>query len=615
MCRKLIYLICLLSFILVLGITDNVSADLVGYWKFDEGSGNKAYDSSGYGNDGTINGIPHWVTGRVGTALYFDGFTSSVEIPNSESLSMTEQITIEAWTNMSTDSSIGGSIVGKTTFLNSAYFLREVNGGQIYWYGSDPNSPPAGEWHHIAATYDGTIYKCYIDGELSGEKDWGYASTIPENELPVTIGGSFDGMIDEVKIYDHALSGDDIHKIVRDMGGFRKAIKPDPADGAFNSNSWVALSWQAGDFAASHDIYMGDNYEDVANGAGETFRDNLELNTTFFITGIQGYAYPDGLVPGTTYYWRIDEVNDADPDSPWKGNVWSFTVPFQTAYDPDPADGAEFVDLDTVLSWTPGYGAEMHTVYIGDNYDDVNNATDGPLQLPLIYNPGMLELGKIYYWRVDEIAGLDTYKGDIWSFTTSNFIVVDDFEDYDIGNNEIWWFWKDGLGYAAHGNEPAYSGNGTGSAVGDETTMSYCEETIVHGGGKSMPYFYDNNKQDYSYYSEAELTLDYRRDWTEQGVDELVIWFRGIVSNDAERLYVSLSNRTGAPVVIYYDDPAVTQIDTWTEWAIRLQDFADQGIDLTNVNTIAIGVGTQGNITTAGGAGKIYIDDIRLRAN
>jgi hypothetical protein len=127
-----------------------------------------------------------------------------------------------------------------------------------------------------------------------------------------------------------------------------------------------------------------------------------------------------------------------------------------------------------------------------------------------------------------------------------------------------------------------------------------------------MPYFYDNNKQGYSYYSQAELTLDYPRDWTEQDVNELIIWFRGIVSNDAERLYVSLSNRASGPVVIYHDDPAATQTGAWTEWVIRLQDFADQGIDLTDVNAISIGVGTQGNTTIAGGAGKIYIDDIRL---
>ncbi|HCO92506.1 MAG TPA: hypothetical protein DIU00_00905, partial [Phycisphaerales bacterium] len=206
----------------------------------------------------------------------------------------------------------------------------------------------------------------------------------------------------------------------------------------------------------------------------------------------------------------------------------------------------------------------------------------------------------------------NTSKGPLWSFTTADFISVDDFEDYDAGDNQIWYAWLDGLGFGTPDNPPYSAGNGTGSAVGDETTPSYCEETIVHGGGKSMPVSYDNNKQGYSNYSEAELTLDYPRDWTEQNVDKLTIWFRGTLNNDAERMYVALSNRTGDPIAIYHDDPAATQTGTWTEWVIPLQSFADQGINLTDIDRIAIGVGTQGNITTPGGAGKMFFDDIRL---
>jgi hypothetical protein len=489
------------------------------------------------------------------------------------------------------------------------------------------------------------------------------------------------------------------------------AYNPDPADGALHESTSATLSWSPDEAAVSQDVYFGDNYDDVANGTGDTFRVNQAKDMSFYIVGFPGYPYPDGLVPGTTYYWRIDEVNEADPRSPWKGDVWSFTIPSTTAYNPDPADGAGFVDPNADLSWTAGYGAKTHTVYLGDNYEDVNNAADGTSQVPATYDPGTLEREKVYYWRVDEFDAENTYKGDIWSFTTpgavgnpapangaenvkmtatlswtpsdsaaahqlyfgtdkeavrnattdspeykgdkalgsesydpgkldwyatyywrvdeldsqnnvlkgplwsfmtADFISIDDFEDYDIGNNEIWWSWKDGLGYVEHGEEPAYSGNGTGSAVGDETTLSYCEELIVHGGNQSMPISYDNNKQGYAYYSEAELTLDYPRDWTEQDVAKLVIWLRGTVSNDTEQVYVALSNQTGDPAVIYYGDPAATQIGAWTEWVIPLQDIADQGVDLTNVDKIMIGIGTRGNITTPGGAGKIFIDDIRL---
>jgi len=86
----------------------------------------------------------------------------------------------------------------------------------------------------------------------------------------------------------------------------------------------------------------------------------------------------------------------------------------------------------------------------------------------------------------------------------------------------------------------------------------------------------------------------------------------GIASNDAELLYVAVSNTTGVPAVVVHDDPAAAQIDTWTEWIIPLQAFADQGIVLTNVDRIAIGLGTRGNVTIPGGSGKMYFDDIRL---
>jgi hypothetical protein len=488
-----------------------------------------------------------------------------------------------------------------------------------------------------------------------------------------------------------------------------KAYNPSPADGAIYSDVLASLSWSPADVAVSHDVYFGEDFDNVNNGTGDTFQGNQD--GLFFVVGFPGYPLPDGLVPGTTYYWRIDEVNDADPNSPWKGDVWSFMVPPRTAYAPDPADGAEFVDPNVELSWAAGFDAISHIVYFGDDFDDVNSATEGTEQGAVTYTPGTLDSEKVYYWRVDEDDTVDIYKGDVWSFTTpgavgnpapangaedvkmtatlswkpadsaashevyfgtdkdavrnadknspeykgprtlgaesydpgklawyttyywrvdevdslgsslkgplwsfttADFISVDDFEDYDIGNNEIWCSWKDGLGYVAFDNEPGYNGNGTGSAVGDETTLSYMEEIIVHGGGKSMPVVYDNNQQDYAYYSEVELTLDYPRDWTEEGVGVLTIWFRGRSDNDAEPLYVAVSNSTGDSVIVVHDDPAAALLEVWTKWEIPLQTFADQGIILTDVDRIALGQGTRGNITTPGGTGKMYYDDIRL---
>ncbi len=119
-----------------------------------------------------------------------------------------------------------------------------------------------------------------------------------------------------------------------------------------------------------------------------------------------------------------------------------------------------------------------------------------------------------------------------------------------------------------------------------------------------MPFWYDNS---ILMYSEVEKTLTYPRDWTEEGVGVLSIWFRGDSANSAETLYVALNGSA----VVTHDNPDAAQITTWTRWNIDLQAFADQGVNLANVNTIAIGFGDKNN-PLAGGSGMMYFDDIRL---
>jgi hypothetical protein len=676
--------------------------------------------------------------------------------------------------------------------------------------------------------------------------------------------------------------------------------EPVPADGDVIYETWKSLEWTPGVSAVSHDIFFGDNYDDVEAGTGDTYVGNQSESN--IIVGFTGYPFPDGLVPGETYYWRINEVNDADPESPWVGPVWSFSIAPKTAWAPDPNDGAELVPVDVQLKWTAGFGAKLHYVVFGTDYDVVSNTPMGKPAGVTSFNPGHLELAKTYYWRVDEFEGPLTHKGEVWSFTTEgavsgpdpannavdikptkilkwdagavaashevyfgadanavknatksspeykgpkalgeesydpgklmmntqyfwridevnnanpdspwegtlwrfttgNFFAIDDFEEYNTDDNQIWFAWHDGLGAGAPGTPGYLPGNGTGSAVGDETTGSYTEETIVHGGNHSMPFVYNNNQPGFADYSEVEYTLTDQRDWTEAGVVELSLWFRGypgsvgsfvesptgtftmtasgadiwavngveadefhfaykmltgagsmiarvvsvdetdvwakagvmiretlnpdsshammvitpgsgasfqrrpgtgatslntdsagivapywvkiersisgnftgsisangstwtmvgtenipmgsnvyiglavtahnatatcqavftnvtitgnvtgqwadqdigIMSNDAEPFYVAVSNSAGAPVVVVNDDPAAAQIDTWTEWVIPLSVFSDQGINLTNVDKIAIGLGTKGNMSVPGGSGKMYIDDIRL---
>jgi len=192
------------------------------------------------------------------------------------------------------------------------------------------------------------------------------------------------------------------------------AVEPVPADGSLYEDTLAVLNWLPGLNAVSHDVYFGESFDDVNDGTGDTFQGNqIEV---YFTVGITGTPVPDGLVPGMTYYWRIDEV-EAD-GTKIKGDIWSFTVPSLKAYGHNPPDGAKFIDPDTDLSWTAGSGAKLHTVYFSDNFDDVNDAVGGPSQGGTTYDPGTLESGKTYYWRVDEYDGVQTHKGDVLSFTT-----------------------------------------------------------------------------------------------------------------------------------------------------------------------------------------------------
>jgi parallel beta-helix repeat protein len=99
------------------------------------------------------------------------------------------------------------------------------------------------------------------------------------------------------------------------------ATNPDPADGAVIQDTWVTLTWLPGGSANSHDVYFGENFDSVYAGTGGTFRGNQTSN--HFLVGLPGYPYPDGLVPGTTYYWRVDEFDGTET---YKGDVWSFTT-------------------------------------------------------------------------------------------------------------------------------------------------------------------------------------------------------------------------------------------------------------------------------------------------
>jgi len=478
MCRKLIYLV---SSILVLSVPSSVFADLVGHWTLDDGSGTTVSDSSGNGNDGTIVNNPTWIAGIAGGALEFHGLGAAggggdyVDCGNDASLDITGQISIALWIRPGADDPEGQGTetapLAKADSGMSPSWSWQVRYG---WGSSEPfmgfqfNATPRtwvyvgqnlerDEWCHVACSYDGTTIKCYLNGEETDSADM---TDITSSSTPVLIGSDgwgcdWIGAIDDVRLYDHALS---VPEILGAMEGEMspQAWGPTPADGAMVEDTWASLSWKPGPFAVSHNVYLGDNFDDVNAGAEGVFQGNQA--GTSLIVGFPGFPYPDGLIPGTTYYWRIDEVNDTDPNSPWKGNVWSFSIPPRTAYNPDPADGVKFVDQNVELNWTAGFGAKLHHLYFGDNFDDVNNATAGFPTAFNSYTPGTLELEKVYYWRVDEFDGIATYKGDVWSFSTIPIIAITDPSlvgwwklDEDMGTTAVDW--------SGHGNHGTFEGD------------------------------------------------------------------------------------------------------------------------------------------------------------
>ncbi|MHC4727086.1 MAG: LamG domain-containing protein [Planctomycetota bacterium] len=697
MCKKLFVLFSLILVTSLIVTSEVKAADpgLVAWYRFD---GN-ADDSSGNEIHGTEMGDPTYEAGVFGQAISLDGDGDYVDCGLDPKLDITEFLTFTYWIKVVEfdkewntvlargDDSWRSSRAGTNNFMEAA-----VGGTAGNWtYGvTDVDD---GEWHHIGWVYDGTMNYLYLDGEIDATEE--NSGEITVSSYPLWIGDNsqatgrfWTGLIDDVLIFNRALTQEEIQIVMLSSAGdYPQAAGPTPADGALHADTWANLSWRAGDFAISHDVYFGDNFDDVNAGAESAFIGNQ--GATFLVVGFPGFPYPDGLVPGTTYYWRIDEVNETEPNSPWKGEVWSFSIPPKTAYFPDPADGGESVEVDAQLAWTAGFGAKLHTVYFGESFEEVDNASGGSAQGTLTYNPGALKMAKTYYWRVDEFDIIETHKGDVWSFTTegavgspdpansavdvtqtpvltwapglgdsheiyfgadaasleltgsgnlgsesfepgqlewnttyywrideannvnadspwtgplwsfttANFLIVDDMESYndldpaDPASNRIFLAWIDGF------DDPA-----NGSIVGYENPP-FAEQTIVHGGLQSMPMSYDNAVGK----SEATLTLTDTRDWTVNGVNTLTIWFRGNSANVAETLYVALNDSA----VVNNDNPDVAQAGSWTQWNIDLQAFADQGVNLANVNSITLGLGNRAN-PIAGGSGMMYFDDIRL---
>ena len=349
------------------------------------------------------------------------------------------------------------------------------------------------------------------------------------------------------------------------------------------------------------------------------------------------------------YYWtRIDSVSEFAPASSAAGYLCNNTVDFNDvavknvrifansnwsdglfdqyglsevrfmykpvhAREPGPAEGETDVAVDVTLDWRPGREADRHYIYLSADKQAVTEGTIPFSNVPgqAGYGPLSLDLESTYYWRVDEVnnnEAIPIWRGEIWSFSTNEYHVVDDFESYndlnpeEEGSNRVFLTWTDGY------DNPTFNGSTMGYTDPDfANDEHFVEANIVHGGNQSGPFLYNNTTASYSEVSLPTSATTLGSNWTqgEGDFNVLTLWFYGDPNNPAtESLYIKLNDSK----VTYNGNAADLSAGQWIQWDINLSDFV--GLNLASVTGLTVGAERAGAI---GSEGILFLDDIRLR--
>ena len=736
MCKKLFCLACLF---VVLSVTGSTTAQILVHYKLDETSGNIAVDSSGKGNDGIIGAEPNWVEGWIEGALNFsENDANCITLPGDRMGLRSDTGTVAFWVNMDDvpggintifwggDNTTGGGF-GPENEMHIHVEITVANiweGGEFGFYlrgdpnnvhlhsdpnkgdapGGEPVTPillPDGQWHHIAGTWgneDGNA-KLYYDGVLLHEIAYGWTNiSYPLSNIfigQMANGGRvFDGLLDDVQIYGGALTADQIQIVMTGSEILNlKAALPEPANQVKDVPRDTALSWMAGDRADTHNLYFGDNFDDVSQASiddprGVLVRENLADNI---------YDLPDLLEFDKTYYWRVDEVNAPPGSEINRGDVWSFTTVNFVVVD-DFESYTDYAPDDIFSTWKDGYGTDDNGALIGYDAPDIDAGEHfvetaiihgGTQSMPYSYNndgkysEAWRMLDSIRDWTADDIVNLSLwfrgnppYVGSFAEDPAGTYTITSTGTDIWAGSDEFHFAFKQAGGavkiiarvdslqntqeFAKAGvmirdtldPDSKYVGvfitpeNGVRfqyrTEVGAVTEREFVEGITApqwvslertSGGLIRANYSADGNtwnrfglvqlsvttpvyvglavtSHDINLACEAVFSevsfsgTNVGEQWNDQDI--------GMLSNRAAPMYVALSNSTGDTAIVYHYDPNVAQINTWTEWVIPLQAFADKGLDLTDVDKIAIGFGDKDNPQQNTGDGTMYFDDIHL---
>ncbi|MFC1762509.1 PA14 domain-containing protein [Planctomycetota bacterium] len=349
-----------------------------------------------------------------------------------------------------------------------------------------------------------------------------------------------------------------------------------------------------------------DEFYDVT--AGVVGRQRLALNTSeVYALTMKYYENSDNAEAHLSWeYWTEPGtiLKQIIPEGPLHPPVYAGT--------PRPAQNDSGVDPGTPLTWSPGYLATAYDVYLDTDAAAVANATPDSAGIyqgqqsstTLIPN---LRSGTTYFWRVDTVNVGAAEKGTVWSFTTADYVIVENFETYGHTDedNPIWLTWSDGFATGQSGSVAGYD------------YPPYVETFITQGGLQALPLRYDNTGNAGhaigANYSEVSREFSSPVNLVAQGGTKLVLYFYGQSSNqlgEADSLYVGLEDTGGQRAWVTDSDTNTRcQRPVWQTLEIDLSAFA--GVNVQQLKALYIGIGNR-TAPAAGGQGTILIDSIAV---
>ena len=671
--------------------------DLVGWYMFEEGSGAKTLDLSGHGNDGTLGGTTKWVDGVVGGGLQLtsgyvviDGVDDDIKSTN---------LTLSVW--IQTTQGGEGNVFATNDSSSSHPLMFGISGGNPYSYdnGAGTQYPaPTGavsdnQWHMLTFVRNGGSAYIYLDGaQIATYSSTFSLSTVTRWSIGQEWDGTtpsdfYNGVVDDVRVYNKALTADEVKELMR--GDTQLAWKPKPDDKSTVDviKAEDGLTWAAGDDAKQHDVYLG---TDKAAVAAATTAD-----TTGIYRGRQaeaGFKPAEPLGWGTgPYYWRVDEIQDNGTIT--TGPVWSFSV-------------ANFLIVDDMESYTDDEGRRIYETWV-DGWTNNTGAVVGNLTAPFaehtivhgglqsmpmdfnnaktpFYSEAEQTFSPLKDWTSNGVDTLTLWvrgnpvrlvdKGNgAFTVGASGHDLWDNADDFrfvfkrlsgngsitvkveSLVNTNVWakagvmirdsldagsqmaymlesfssgvsFGWRQNMGLACGSATQAsvvapqwvkltrtgnaftaqYSADGkTWTDIKDTTTGLAASTTIGMGANVYIGLCVTSHN------SNATTIAEFSGATTTGGVTGS--WQQAWIGDDPDRtngtgsVYVAVEDSAGKVAVA--SDPALVNAGAWTEWKIPHSSLT--GVNLAKVKKLYIGVGDRKN-PSAGGAGRLYIDDIRL---